>query len=58
MGFETVEEYMAKAGTVDYEAIPMGFETSSTLNTEPFVMIMKQSLWDLKHITSIKKIYL
>ena len=35
----------------DYEAIPMGFETSTSLKVTICTFIMKLSLWDLKLIT-------
>ncbi len=33
---------------MDFEAVPMGFETIAVLIQERFANILKQSLWDLK----------
>ncbi len=49
MGFETLPNIALLAFELDFEAVPMGFETAderSYRNTRP---ILKQSLWDLKH---------
>ncbi len=34
---------------IDFEAVPMGFETAEYAKKTIKIWILKQSLWDLKH---------
>ncbi len=49
MGFETFGMFHGVNDSENFEAVPMGFETTArTLFDIHAVFILKQSLWDLK----------
>ncbi len=50
MGFETWRVYGDQRVETDFEAVPMGFETSIGSGEYGVLRILKQSLWDLKRI--------
>ena len=51
MGFETLKAAASVEVDADHEVIPMGFETGDKYCNHPkHDIIMKLSLWDLKHL--------
>ncbi len=53
MGFETGVNDCYHYILLDFEAVPMGFETKSYFKLSNTKNILKQSLWDLKPLSCI-----
>ncbi len=53
MGFETIKLNKLNQIYSNFEAVPMGFETILFKSVKISMIILKQSLWDLKHVDEV-----
>ncbi len=53
MGFETFLLKLCIMFIINHESIPMGFETLSPSSDKFIRIIMRASLWDLKHLIRV-----